>query len=139
MKQYSRCEAKEMQKAISKLDGLIKKNHFRLAAIMGLMLLVIGVSLLGYSLSAIQEREHLLNSANLTPDETWQYEGSLSWWRNAYATMFLPLAVVSMTLGGAALVSQPLWTRMHRESVLDTFADNVKRAAKENYERPKLH
>jgi len=36
------------------------------------------------------------------------------------------------------LVSQPLLTRLHHKSVLETFADNVKRASKENYERPKL-
>ena len=123
---------------MSKLKGLVKKNRFRLAAIMGVLFLVVGVSLLGYSLSAIQEREQLLNSADLTPDEMWQYEGSLSWWRNSYVTLFLPLTVVFMALGVVGLVSQPLWTRLHRRSVLETFVDNVKRASKENYERPKL-
>jgi len=123
---------------MNKLIGLIKRNRFRVAAVIGIMFLVIGVSLLGYSLSAIQEREQLLNSADLTPDEMWQYEGSLSWWRNSYVTLFLPLTVVFMALGVVGLVSQPLWTRLHRRSVLETFVDNVKRASKENYERPKL-
>ena len=123
---------------MNKLIGLIKRNRFRVAAVIGIMFLVIGVSLLGYSLSAIQEREQLLNSADLTPDEMWQYEGSLSWWRNSYVTVFLPLTVVFMALGVVGLVSQPLWTRLHRRSVLETFVDNVKRASKENYERPKL-
>jgi hypothetical protein len=123
---------------MNELKSLIKRNRFRVAAVMGIMFLVIGVSLLGYSLSAIQEREQLLNSADLTPDEVWQYEGSLSWWRNSYATVFLPLTVVFVALGAVGLVSQPLWIRLHRKSVLETFADNVKRASKENYERPKL-
>jgi len=123
---------------MSKLKGLIKKNRFRLAAIMGVLFLVIGVSLLGYSISAIQEREQLLNSADLTPEEMWHYEGSLRWWRNAYVTVFLPLTAVFVALGAVGLVSQPLLTRLHHKSVLETFADNVKRASKENYERPKL-
>ena len=123
---------------MTKLKGLIKRNRFRLAAVMGVLFLVIGVSLLGYSISAIQEREQLLNSADLTPEEMWHYEGSLRWWRNAYVTVFLPLTVVSVALGAVGLVSQPLLTRLHHKSVLETFADNVKRASKENYERPKL-
>jgi len=134
MKQYNRCEAKEMRK----LKGLVKRNRFRVAAVVGVLFLVVGVSLLGYSISAIQEREQLLNSADLTPDEMWHYEGSLRWWRNAYVTVFLPLTVVFVALGVVGLVSQPLLTRLHQKSVLETFADNVKRASKENYERPKL-
>ena len=123
---------------MSKLKGLVKKNRFRLAAVMGVLFLVVVVSLLGYSISAIQEREQIVNSADLTPEEMWHYEGSLSWWRNAYVTMFLPLTMVFMALGVVGLVSQPLWTRLHQKSVLENFADNVKRASKENYERPKL-
>jgi hypothetical protein len=123
---------------MNELKGLVKRNRFRLAAVMGVLFLVVGVSLLGYSISAIQEREQLLNSADLTPEEMWHYEGSLSWWRNAYVTVFLPLTVVFVALGVVGLVSQPLLTRLHQKSVLETFVDNVKRASKENYEKAKL-
>jgi hypothetical protein len=123
---------------MSKLTGLVKRNRFRFAAVMGVLFLVFGFSLLGYSISAIQEREQLLNSADLTPEEMWHYEGSLSWWRNSYVTVFLPLTVVFVALGAVGLVSQPLLTRLHHKSALETFADNIKRASKENYERPKL-
>jgi hypothetical protein len=123
---------------MNELKGLVKRNRFRLAAVMGVLFLVVGVSLLGYSISAIQEREQLLNSADLTPEEMWRYEGSLSWWRNAYVTVFLPLTVVFVALGVVGLVSQPLLTSLHRKSALETFADNVKRASKENYEKAKL-
>jgi len=123
---------------MTKLKDMVKKNRFRVAAVIGVLFLVIGVSLLGYSISAIQEREQLLNCADLTPEEMWHYEGSLRWWRNAYVTLFLPLTAVFVALGVVSLVSQPLLTRLHHKSVLETFADNVKRASKENYERPKL-
>ena len=123
---------------MSKLGDLVKWNHFRLAAVMGVLFLVVGVSLFGYSISAIQERVQILNSAELTPEEMWHFEGSLSWWRNAYVTVFLPLTVVFVALGVVGLVFQPLWTRLHRKTVLEAFADNVKRASKENYEGLKL-
>ena len=123
---------------MTKLKDLVKKNRFRVAAVIGVLFLVIGVSLLGYSISAIQEREQLLNCADLTPEEMWHYEGSLRWWRNAYVTVFLPLTVIFVALGVVGLVYQPLLARVHRKSALETFADNVKRASKENYERPKL-
>jgi hypothetical protein len=123
---------------MTKLRGVVKSNRFRVAAVMGVMFIVIGVSLFGYSLYAIQERKQLLNSADLTSDEMWRYEGSLLWWRNAYVTVFLPLTAVFVALGVVGLVSQPLLTRLHKKTVLEKFADNVKRASKENYERPKL-
>jgi hypothetical protein len=123
---------------MTKLKGVVKRNRFRVAAVMGVMFIVIGISLFGYSLSEIQEREQILNSADLTPDEMWHYEGSLLWWRNAYVTLFLPLTAVFVALGVVGLVSQPLLTRLHKKTVLEKFAYDVKRASKENYERPKL-
>ena len=100
---------------MTKLKDLVKKNRFRVAAVIGVLFLVIGVSLLGYSISAIQEREQLLNCADLTPEEMWHYEGSLRWWRNAYVTLFLPLTAVFVALGVVGLVSQPLLTRLHQK------------------------
>ena len=123
---------------MTRLKGLIKRSRFRVAAVIGVMFLVIGVSLFGFSLSAIQEREQLLNSADLTIEEVWKYEGSLRWWRSAYVTVFLPLTVVFVAFGVVGLVSQPLLARLHRKNVLEAFAENVKRASNENYERPKL-
>jgi len=131
-------EHRRDKKNVPKLNSLFKRNRFRLTAILGVLLLILGVSLLGYSISAIQEREHMLTSTELTLEELWHYEGSLSWWRNAYVTLFLQLTAVFMALGGIVLFSQPLLTMLHRKSVLDNFSENVKRASDENYERPKL-
>ena len=123
---------------MTKLKNLLKSNQFRASAVIGAMLLVIGISLFGYSTSAIQEREQMLNSADISIEDTWRLEGSLRWWRTSYVTVFLPLTLIFVAFGIVGLVSQPLWTKLHRKSVLDTFADNIKRASKENYERPKL-
>lgn len=48
------------------------------------------------------------------------------------------IIAIFVALGVIGLVSQLLLTRLHHKSVLETFADNVKCASKENYERPKL-
>lgn len=99
---------------------------------------MVGVSLLVYSMFAIQEREQMLNCAGLSVEEMWNIEGSLSLWRNVYATVFLPLTVVFVALGVVVMVSQPVLTMIHHKNTLETFATNVKRASDENYERPKL-
>jgi len=80
----------------------------------------------------------MLNCAGLSVEEMWHIEGSLSWWRNAYATVFLPLTVVFVAVGVVVMVSQPLLTMIHHKNSLETFATNVKLASDENYERPKL-
>ena len=69
-KEYLRsCEITEQRlevKGMAKLNVLLTKNRFRVSALLGILFLVIGVSLLGYSISAIQDHEHLSNSADLT-------------------------------------------------------------------------
>ena len=123
---------------MSELINIIQKNRFRAAAIMGALLLVVGISLFAYSTSTIQEQEQMLASGNLSLEDTWRIEGSLRWWRTSYATVFLPLTLIFAAFGTVGLVSQPLWTRLHRKTVLESFADNVRRASAENYERPKF-
>jgi hypothetical protein len=103
---------------MAKLIGLFIKIRFRVSVLLGILFLVIGVSLLGYSVSAIQDYEQLQNSADLTLEQMWHYDGSFSWWRNAYFTLFLPLTSVFVTLGGVILVTQPLMTRLRQKSVL---------------------
>ena len=105
-----------------------------MTAIVGVLLLVIGVSLLGYSISTIQESEHLLTSTELSLEELWHYEDSFRWWRNAYVTLFLPLTAVFMALGEIVLFSQPILTMLRRKSVLDIFSENLEPASDENYE-----
>jgi len=109
-----RREAKDM----AKLVGVFTKNRFRVSALLGILFLVVGVSLLGYSVSAIQDYGQLPNSADLTLEQMWHYDGSFSWWRNAYVTLFLPLTSVFVTLGGVVLVTQPLMTKLRHKSVL---------------------
>ena len=102
---------------MAKLNVSFTKNRFRASALLGVLFLVIGVSLLVYSVSAIQV-EQLSNSADLSLEQMWHYDGSFSWWRNAYFTLFLPLTSVFVTIGGVILVSQPILTRLRHKSML---------------------
>jgi hypothetical protein len=103
---------------VAKLIGLFKKNRFSLPGLLGILFFVVGVSLLGYSVSVIQDFEQLSNSADSTLEQMWHYDGSFSWWRNVYFTLFLPLTSVFVTLGGVILVAQSLMTRLRHKSVL---------------------
>ena len=102
------------------------RNKLRLGTTIGLLLFLIGVILLGYSVSAIQKSEQTLTNTELTLEELWNYESSFSWWKNAYIKLFLPLTGVFMTLGGIILFSKPLLTVLRPKRVLETFSENVK-------------
>ncbi|MGD9130392.1 MAG: hypothetical protein PVH73_02305 [Candidatus Bathyarchaeota archaeon] len=93
-------------------------NRFRVSALLGVLFLVIGVSLLGHSISAIQDNERLSNSADWTFEQMWHYDGSISWWRSASVTLFLPLIAVFLTISGVILVSQQLLARLRHKSGL---------------------
>lgn len=120
------------------LKSLVNRNSFRATAVIGALFLVFAASIFAYSSYAIQEREQMLSTAELTAEDMWRVEGSLQWWRSTYATVFLPLSVILAAFGAVGLVSQPLWARIHRKSVLDEFADSIRVASREYYERPKL-
>lgn len=121
-----------------KLKDLYKGNQFRVAAGIALLLLVLGVSFWGYSVTAIHEREQMLMSGTLTLEEMWRYEGSLSWWRNTYNTFFLPLSVVLVAFSIVVLASQPLMTRVHQKHAPESSADNVKPSSDKNSKRLKI-
>ena len=103
---------------MAKPNVWLTKNRFRVSALLGILFLVIGVSLLVYSISAIQDHEQLSNSADFALEQMWNYDGSLRWWRNSYVTLFLPLTAAFLTLGGVVLVSHPLLTRLRHKSVV---------------------
>jgi hypothetical protein len=114
MKGKNRGKVKDM----AKLNNPVRGNRFRMSALLGILFLIIGISLLVYSISAINNSEQLSSSTDLTLEQMWHYDGSLLWWRNACITLFLPLTAVFVTLGGIVLVTQPLLTRLRHKSVL---------------------
>ena len=113
-------------------------KQLKLSAIIGILLLITGISLFGYSFSVIKEHEQTLNTTELTLDQLWNYEGSLNWWRNVYVTLILPLTAVFISIGGIILASQPLLTAMQHKKALKTFSENVKNASTENYNQQKI-
>jgi hypothetical protein len=103
---------------VAELNYLSVGNPFRVSALVGVLFLVVGVSLFGHSISVIQDNEPLLSSADWTLEQMWHYDGSVSWWRSAYVTLFLPLTSVFLTIGGVILVSHQLLARLRQKSVL---------------------
>jgi hypothetical protein len=121
-----------------KLKDLFKINRSKLATVIGVLLLILGVSFWGYSMFAIHEREQMLKSGTLTSEEMWRYEGSLGWWRNTYNTFFLPLILVLVACGIVVLVLPPLMNRMHKKRVIGSSADSAKLDSDKNSERLKI-
>ena len=61
------------------LKTLLKKNQFRATEVIGAYYsLVIGVILFGYAISAIQKREHMLNSNTLSFEYSWYTKAHLA-------------------------------------------------------------
>ena len=65
-------------KKMYNLKTLLKKNQFRATEVIGALVLVIGVILFGYAISAIQKREHMLNSNTLSFEYSWYTKDHLA-------------------------------------------------------------
>jgi hypothetical protein len=119
------------------------KNPFRgkqsgVVVLIGILFLVIGGGLWGYSLYSIYEREHRLGTGTLTHEEAWRWEGSLVWWKNAYNTLFLPLSVGLIVLGITIMASRPLTTMLRRKRFSKLSSDAVNRPSDKNNKRLKV-
>lgn len=87
------------------------KNNFPLW--IGLSLLVIAFSIWLYSILEIQSNEIMLDQY-LSVEEVWMYEGALSWWRNFYGAVILPIIGI-LSITGAVMISGPrLWHFIHK-------------------------
>jgi uncharacterized membrane protein len=102
---------------MTKLEGLNKKR-FKLT-VAGILLLTVGVVLLSYSVSAIQNQKHMLNSSDLSLEEIWNKEGSVRWLQNVSTTLFAPLTAVFLTIGGVGLITTPLVSIVRQKRVID--------------------
>ena len=97
---------------MSKPNGLLTKNRFRVSALLGILFLIIGISLLGYSVFTIKDYEQPPNSTDTTLEQIWHYNGSLTWWTKAFFTLFLPFTSVFIILSGVILVIQPILAKL---------------------------
>ena len=102
---------------MAKPNDLFTKSWPRLSSLLGILFLVIGVCILGYSVFTIHDYDQLPNNTDMTLEQIWHYDGSSAWWTSAYFTLFLPLTSVFVTFGGVILISQPLLERLRHKSV----------------------
>jgi hypothetical protein len=83
-------------------------KQLQLIALFGLLMLVIGTGMFGYSLNLLTENEQTLNSTDLTLDQLWNFESSINWWKNVCVTLILPLTSVFILIAGVTLSAQAI-------------------------------
>ena len=115
------------------MQMLKKTKYFKFITLTAALLLVTGFSLLVYTNYAIQENTRLVNSANLTPEQIWNYEGALQWWTTTYPTI-LPLASAMIAAGFTGVLGPTLWTKFHSRHALRRFTEKLELASNEEFE-----
>jgi hypothetical protein len=83
-------------------------KQLQLIALFGLLMLVIGTGMFGYSLILLTENEQTLNSTDVTLDQLWNFESSINWWKNVCVTLILPLTSVFILIAGVTLSAQAI-------------------------------
>ncbi|MCW8801877.1 MAG: hypothetical protein OQK81_00810 [Candidatus Bathyarchaeota archaeon] len=83
-------------------------KQLQLITLFGLLMLVIGTGMFGYSLILLTENEQTLNSTDVTLDQLWNFESSLDWWKNVCVTLILPLTSVFILITGLTLSAQAI-------------------------------
>jgi hypothetical protein len=91
-------------------------KQLQLIALLGILFLVIGTGMFGYSLNLIAENEQTLNSTNITLDQLWNFENSINWWKNVSVTLILPLTSVFIFIGGITLSTQAIMQKHKNKS-----------------------
>ena len=103
---------------VSKTSGLrifIQKNKIAASFWIGAILILSGIGLSVYVDSVVRSHEEKLFSpfSNLTPQEKWDLEGSLEWWRIARITIYNPLSIMLIAVGLVALIHSFLLAIRH--------------------------
>ena len=73
--------------------------------LLGLVLIVIGVSIWITAIVELTSNEVMLNQ-DLSIENVWRYEGALQWWENAYLKTILP-AIGLLVVSGIILMLGP--------------------------------
>jgi hypothetical protein len=131
------CKRSKRGKKLDKSKQNVARSPFRTTALLGVLLLVIGIFLLNHSIYTIQDNEQPLNSVAVPLEQMSNYDGSLSWWKKAYENLFLPLTSVFLTLSGIILSTQPIITAIQRKKELKNLPLNVKQSP-EKHLQPEL-
>ena len=88
---------------MSDLWSYVKRNRFKIALLIVVLLIFIGFSFYLIPNIVIQDYERLLDKSDLSIEETWRYQGALQWWRSTSVTVFNPLAVFLVIINGSIL------------------------------------
>ena len=111
--------------------SLVNISKIKLAVCSGILLIVVGFALWFYPTSVIQVHEQTLNNPSISLEDTWQYEGSLQWWRTVATMTFYPAAFASIATS-IAIVAISLVYAMHtcikQTNAHDKWEKEIRRA-----------
>ena len=102
--------------------ALKKNNRFKFMALIAILLLVVGFSILLYTTFTIQSYTQLLDSSNLTIEEMGSYEGAIQWWSNNYTTIF-PITFTMIMTGLVTLFGSTVWNKIQHRHNIRTFTN----------------
>ena len=81
-----------------------EQQQLNITKLLGLVLIVIGVSVWIISIIELVSNEVML-AQNLSMEDVWHYEGARQWWENVYATAIIPATVVLIISGILIMLS----------------------------------
>jgi hypothetical protein len=106
----------------------IKKMNF--TVLLGLALIILGLSIWIFSVIEIKSNELILTTQNVRIEEIWQAEGALQWWNNFYATTIIPATTILTLAGIATILSPKLLNSPKQKHALNNFEKEIQKACK---------
>ena len=100
-------------------------NRLQLTILFGILLLLLGTSMFGYSLNLIEEQEQTQNPTEVTLNQLLNLETSINWWKNVCVTLILPLTSVFMLIGGITLSAQAILQVLKKQKKTKTNLENI--------------
>ena len=96
--------------------------------LIGLFLIIVGLSIWIYSAIELISNEVLLANQNIPIEEVWRAEGALQWWKNVYATAIIPATTILTLSGIAALLGPVLLGSFKQRIAFNKFENKLKEA-----------
>ena len=112
------------------MNQLINTKKLNLTVLIGLTLIILGLSIWVFSVIELKSNELIMANQNVRIEEFWQAEGALQWWNNFYATIIIPATTI-LTLSGIATILSPKLINIPKQKhALNNFEKEIQKACK---------
>jgi uncharacterized membrane protein (DUF373 family) len=112
------------------MNRLINPKKMNFTVLLGLALIILGLSIWIFSVIEIKSNELILTTQNVRIEEIWQAEGALQWWNNFYATTIIPATAILALAGIATILSPKLFNSPKQKYALNNFEKELQKACK---------